>query len=96
MSNEYTFPFSTCEKKTDDGVFAQPLFRNRKYNYVFYHIVFFAEDWECAHVYFYTIFTIIWSISHIFAYYSHFWKNSDKYNTRTCLLYKFCIFIIFL
>jgi len=24
MSNEYTFPFSTCEKKTDDGVFAQP------------------------------------------------------------------------
>jgi hypothetical protein len=24
MSNEYTFPFSTCEKKTDDGFFAQP------------------------------------------------------------------------
>lgn len=22
--NEYTFPFSTCEKKTDDGIFAQP------------------------------------------------------------------------
>lgn len=70
MSNEYTFPFSTCEKKTDDGVFAQPFSAIANIITCFI-ILYFLLKTENVHSFLLRLSILIFEAFHAFSHIIH-------------------------
>ena len=68
--NDYTFPFSTCEKKTDDGIFAQPYSAIANIITCFI-IIYFLLKTENIHSFLLLFSILVFELFHAFSHMIH-------------------------
>jgi len=68
--NEYTFPFNTCEQKTDDGIFAQPYSAIANIITCFI-IIYFLLKTENIHSFLLLFSILVFELFHAFSHMIH-------------------------